>query len=74
MENSVFNFNVKALVGTFYQEKALVALFRDCENFADGSFAALVICLQCSPVTSCCPAVNILHCFSRYFVLPFKSN
>ena len=38
--------NVEALVGTFYQEKALVGLFRDCENFADGSFAALVVRLE----------------------------
>ena len=34
--------NVKALVGDFNQEKALVGLLRDCENIADGSFAALV--------------------------------
>ena len=36
---------MKVLVGTFYQEMALVAsrgLLNDCVNFADGSFAALL--------------------------------
>ena len=31
--------NVKALVGVFNQENGLLS---DCENFADGSFAALI--------------------------------
>ena len=31
--------NVKALVGVFYREKGLLS---DCENFANGSFAALI--------------------------------
>ena len=36
--------NVKALVGAFTQEKALVwDLLRDCENFADKSFEALIL-------------------------------
>ena len=36
---------MKALADAFNKEKALVTsrgLFRDCENFADGSFAALL--------------------------------
>ena len=35
---------MKALVGTFRQEKALVGAFlcSNCKNFGDGSFAALV--------------------------------
>ena len=34
--------NVQAIVGTFNQEKARVGTICDCENFADGSFEALV--------------------------------
>ena len=34
---------MKVLVGAFNQEKGLL---RDCKNFADGSFAALIMCPQ----------------------------
>ena len=34
--------NVKALVAAFNQERAHMGILRDCENVADGSFAALI--------------------------------
>ena len=40
--------NVKALVGVFYREKGLLS---DCENFANGSFAAL-------------PGIKSVHCLA----------
>ena len=41
---------MKAIAGAFNQEKALRGLFRDRENFADGSFAALVCMLGTAAV------------------------
>ena len=36
-----------ACESTYNEEKALVGLLRDCENFADGSFAALISSVSC---------------------------
>ena len=47
---------MKVLVGALNQEKALPSRLRDCENFADGSIAALF-----SLVLSADPALAGLH-------------
>ena len=50
-----------AIVGTFNQEKVLLnrGLLRDCEHFADGSFAALLISTHLSG-TAACPGPVLL--------------
>ena len=56
---------MKVLVVAFNQEKVLRGLLRDCENFADGSFEALVLPLRDSPppadLASLVPLVVCLH-------------
>ena len=50
---------MKSVVGAFNPEKALVVgLLRDCENFADGSFAALV---SRTPAAGGPPSPALLH-------------
>ena len=46
---------MEGLVGTFNQEEGPGrGLFLDCENFADGSFAALILVSPHEVCPSCC--------------------
>ena len=67
---------MKVLAGSFNQEKALRGLLRDRENFADGSFAALVCMLGTAAVAEeddnkqCDPRPRAPHCTNIIINVP----